>query len=214
MDGHIFLWTNQKKILIFRPILTEGDIARITILSGFGVLIKKNKETCRFVISSSILFQQHRNDVTLSAPGSHLFLSGGISWFQRGYPAWRGLELTSLCMRHTMMILPALRTPNQQNRCLNSKTLRNKQACTYLTLIKGLKVNSSAKVEGMVGSPFSFLSYRKQMDGEIHLYAFTIWRNAIPPHTFAQASFFLMTSLSGSTCRANFRLLMVYSWPQ
>lgn len=32
--------------------------------------------------------------------------------------------------------------------------------------------------------------------------------------TFAHASFFLMTSLSGSTWRANFRLLMVYSWPQ
>lgn len=159
-------------------------------------------------------FQQHRTDVTPLEPGSHLFLSGGISWFQRGHPAWRGLERTSLCIRRTMTILTALTAWKPQNRCLNSKRFSNKQACTYLTLIKGLKVNSSAKVEGMVGSPFSYLSSRRQKDEETHLSAFTIWRDAIHPHTFAQASFFLMTSLSGSTCRANFRLLMVYSWPQ
>lgn len=34
----------------------------------------------------------------------------------------------------------------------------SQSSCTYLTLIKGLKVNSSAKVEGIVGSPFSYLS--------------------------------------------------------
>lgn len=73
-----------------------------------------------------------------------------------------------------MMTLTALIAGNQQNRCLNCKTLSNKQACTYLTLIKGLKVNSSAKVEGIVGSPFSYLSYRKQKDEEIHLFALTI----------------------------------------
>lgn len=33
-------------------------------------------------------------------------------------------------------------------------------------------------------------------------------------NTLAQASFVRTASLFGSTCRANFRLLMVYSWPQ
>uniref|UniRef100_A0A0E9XDA7 Uncharacterized protein n=1 Tax=Anguilla anguilla TaxID=7936 RepID=A0A0E9XDA7_ANGAN len=64
-------------------------------------------------------------------------------------------------------------------------------SCTdfSLTLMKGLYVNSSPTVEGMVGSPLSYVS-------------------------LAQASFFRIASLFGSTCLANLRLLMVYSCPQ
>lgn len=41
---------------MFRPTLTEGDIARSTILSGFRVKKKKTKKKpCRLAISSLIL---------------------------------------------------------------------------------------------------------------------------------------------------------------
>lgn len=43
----------------------------------------------------------------------------------------------------------------------STEIISSKSSSTYFTLIKGLNVNSSAKVDGMVGSPLLHFSYRK-----------------------------------------------------
>ena len=93
---------------------------------------------------------------------------------------------------------------------------------SYFTRINGLNENSSATVEGMVGSPLLNFSYGIKQEqvanasialGMTDNSTYSVMKYTITfiVHTFAHASFFKITSLSGSTCRANFRLLTVYS---
>lgn len=115
-----------------------------------------------FVVILPSLVQLLRNSelqsVTPWAPWSHLSLSGGFSWFRLSPFALHGLAPISPCQE------------NQNERLVNKSALLllwilSLKATTYFTLIKGLYVISSPRVDGTVGSPLLHCSCRE--DGKI-----------------------------------------------